>query len=298
MITLLLVDAALAAPRARALLVDGDVHVVRAGEEPVELRRGDEIDEADTIDTRDEGSVILQLDNDHLVRLDSEVQLPVNALAMLGAPKATASTKAQLDMLLDPEERDDYGGMVAATESVGGWRAQLAAASTRRSGRSGSVTALEEREKQIAPETSVPQPRPAPPPRSRRAVDLSRNFEGAGEGARSGGGNGAGPGAGFGVASGPPAQPAKPSQAVPGDLAPLLAKFAPGAVDYQTCIMPWLQQTDVLSIRSEIVIAFEVSDGTIERVWEQEHIPLPRCLRQALVGKPVSDEHPARLELR
>lgn len=104
----------------RVALVQGEV-LFRSAGGTVPATEGLSFGRADTVVAGRGAFAVLQLENGHLVRIDEELELPVERLALLAAPRARAGLRAQLDRLLTEEERR------AGAQRIAGWEARLSA---------------------------------------------------------------------------------------------------------------------------------------------------------------------------
>lgn len=112
---------------AQVLAVDGTVNITRASGAivPADPRVG--LERGDTVQTGEDGAVILLLSNSRLVRVDEELELKVGDIALLTSAKTTVPPAQQLDALLYPGEREHMRGIDDA-ERIAGWQARLSAA--------------------------------------------------------------------------------------------------------------------------------------------------------------------------
>jgi len=109
--------------RAKIHLVDGAARVQAANGYAFNARPGIPLLAGDKVMPGDKGFVVLRLQNDYLVRIDSGVELEVSDIVLLGAPKAKLSLAAQLDRMLTRKEK-------RKGERIAGWHARLTGAET------------------------------------------------------------------------------------------------------------------------------------------------------------------------
>lgn len=116
---------ALAQDVAAVLLLQGDVEILDASgtRRAATLELG--LVRSDTVITAEESAVILQLHNDHLVRVDEDLELTVSDIVLLDATPTSVSPQDQLASLLYPDER---GTMTGDSERIAGWHARMTAA--------------------------------------------------------------------------------------------------------------------------------------------------------------------------
>ncbi|MCB9678319.1 MAG: hypothetical protein H6737_24670 [Alphaproteobacteria bacterium] len=112
---------------AAVMLVTGDAHIRREGVDlPASV--GTLVDRTDTLITGPDGAIIVQLRNDHLVRVDADLELRVTDIVVLDAPKSAVPPGKQLADFLYPEEADALGTLVTRAERVAGWTSRITAA--------------------------------------------------------------------------------------------------------------------------------------------------------------------------
>lgn len=258
MILSLLSSVASASEVARVLIVEPGAFVQLDGDE-TQLAALDRLDENATLTTNDTGILVLQLHNDHLVRIESDLELPVGKLAMLNSPRSTRTVSEQLEALLYPDERERLGPMVASAEGIGGWHGRLTAAQAPPvNDGAGSGDGEEAEEEALTRGT----PRPAA---SVPAAEVSRGFSvGGGED-------------GF----------AEPGQG-PTDWTSAAARFQPGA-DGHGCIDAWSEQLAIHLLTDGVTLTPVVRDGKVARLKVDGAYPIPVCLRDALIGQPASE---------
>ncbi len=117
--------AASSTPAAQVVLVHGQV-VLPRGTMPIVLTRGMLLDRTDVVRLGQEAWVaLLLLNNGHVVRLDDEMSIAVETLALFKAGPVKEDAQSQLDRLLSKRERDGLG-----SERLIGWHQGLAAANT------------------------------------------------------------------------------------------------------------------------------------------------------------------------
>lgn len=170
--------AASGAPAAQVVVVQGNVEA-RAGKASFKLARGTLLEGTDVL-TVSEGAwvALLLLNNGHVVRLDDDLTIAVDKLALFKAGPVKDDAQAQLDRLLSRREKEGLGN-----ERLIGWHQGLAAANT--------LAAASAKEEESRPE------------RKRAAGSDGLGLVGSGPG---GGGRGGG---GFGKA--PPGAPPPPT---------------------------------------------------------------------------------------
>ncbi|MBT3221128.1 MAG: hypothetical protein HN348_18765 [Proteobacteria bacterium] len=121
----LLLGSASAEEVAAVMLINGDVSVTSAGMTKKAFV-GLGLDLNDVVTTDWDSAVVLHLSNDHLVRVDEDLELTVGDLVLLDAPQAKQDVKTQLETLLYPEDRVAMKGLEQA-ERVAGWHARITA---------------------------------------------------------------------------------------------------------------------------------------------------------------------------
>ncbi|MBT3221560.1 MAG: hypothetical protein HN348_20965 [Proteobacteria bacterium] len=126
LLNVFLASSAWAEDVAAFLLVQGDVSVSSSEGAFEQVVVGTSLERDDLIKTDWDSAAILQLHNNHLVRIDEDLELKVSDLVLLDAPLSTADFKTQLDTLLYPEERASMDGIERA-ERVAGWHARVTA---------------------------------------------------------------------------------------------------------------------------------------------------------------------------
>lgn len=237
----------------------------------------------DTIYVGEESAAVLHLHNDWLVRVDEDLELAVSDIVLLDAPRAERSIDDQLDDLLYPDERESMPGIDRA-ERVAGWHARLTAAQ--------APPSLDyEADDLVAPSSSFA-PSPAPPPPApapgasavveelARAVE-TRRTRGSRKSKRAKSDDAP-------MAAAPAPQPelktedAKP-QAPATDLQALVQSG-----DGLTCLQEWLGTLpiDIYELRFTLV----AQDGVVHRVILDQGLTAPPCLREVLVGEPMSQD--------
>lgn len=139
-------------PVARVVALKGAVTAKTAGNAPIVVSVGTYFDADDTLEVGAGAWAAVVLRNEHVVRLDDDVQLKLSEVALFNAAKASVDLQAQLNRLLQPDERKN-----ANAERLIGWHAGLVAANTAKK---------EEEQAQDAPSRpAAPRP-PAEPPAS------------------------------------------------------------------------------------------------------------------------------------
>jgi hypothetical protein len=133
---------------AKVVAAKGDVRIVAADGKLRTARESRPLAADDLLKVPANGFLVIELvGNGHVVRIDEDLEMRVNQLALFGAPKARVGVVAQLDALLTAEEKKGLN------ERMTGFYATTAAADTQPS-RSKEATSLAE---------SAPEPRPAAP---------------------------------------------------------------------------------------------------------------------------------------
>ncbi len=163
---------------AKVLLLSGRVTIKTTGGFAFPAAPGVPLIETDEIAVAEKSFVVLQLRNNHLSRIDSNVTLAVADLAMIDAPATRVSIQQQLTRVLTPQERDDSGRIV-------GWHARLSAAQSVPAQRQetkaeeeaiamAAPVPAEAKKKKPAVKRRRPAPRAAPPPSSKAARASAR----------------------------------------------------------------------------------------------------------------------------
>ena len=253
---------------ARVLIVEPGAFVQPPEGDKHELAHLDRLDDDATLETNATGVVILQLHNDHLVRIESDLTLPVERIAMLHSPRAKRSVQEQLDALLYPDERERLSAMVSQAEGLGGWHGRLtvAQAVTQSDGGGGSVA-------------------PAPA----RPVDgaQSKQEKGGGSGPKVRG------------TLGDLASEASEAEGQVVEGWPQIADaYQPGGARAQ-CVATWNEALAIHILADAITVHPVVTEGTVRRLKVDGALPIPACLREGLVGQPASaDAEPVTIRLR
>lgn len=113
---------------AQVLLVDGGVEVeTDVGVYPAVV--GFQLARPDVLVVPEVSWAVLELHNAYVVRLEEDLVVPVADLQLLDAPPSPVSAEDQLAQLLDPSEREAYGGILR-DERVVGWHARASAGSS------------------------------------------------------------------------------------------------------------------------------------------------------------------------
>jgi hypothetical protein len=308
-------------PAGAVLMVEGDVWAVRDGVEQ-RLSTGDLVGSDDILKTAAGGMVVLQLRNQHLVRLDEDLSLPVTGLALYGAGPSTVAPDVQLAALLyDGETPPDDG-----FERIAGWQARKMAAtsisSAERSapgapaeqGKKEAVAAAEEAssgwldedldmEEERADATPSPPPAPPPaeiPPSSEDDAGGGLSFKQKAPGSRPGKRTPT-PRRGLSLgelqetkAGGEPYGGTARSEAVP---EPVVAPLPDPLLDASgRCLVDWYAglQLPPGDLEVELVVA---EDRTIRRVRAAGGLTLPPCARDPLVGRQLPAGSPRTLTL-
>jgi hypothetical protein len=153
---------------AAVMVVSGDPAIRRAGA-MLPARDGMALQAGDTLVTDEDDAIIVHLSNDHVVRIDSELELPLQGIVMRKAPKSDVPPGEQLAALLYEDElaRID-SALLARAERVAGWHSRLTAADAYTGVAREEASASEaERDEEAAP----PSP-PPPPTRGLAPIDM------------------------------------------------------------------------------------------------------------------------------
>lgn len=243
---------------ARVLIVEPGAQVERGGERRT-LEALDRLDESARLHTDETGILILQLHNDHLVRVESELELPVGKLAMLSGPRAKRSVSEQLQDLLYDDERERLGPMVSRAEGLGGWHGSLTAAAVPGAGSGGASD-------RPSSDGGGGEPKSEPRP----AVGLVRGDKPEGD------------------------PVVKQAQGWP----QVAALYQPDGVR-RACLEEWSRELGIHILTDAITIDPLVRDGSVARLQVRGAYPIPMCLRNGLVGQPASaDAEPVTIQLK
>ncbi len=118
-------NTAVAEEVAAVMLIQGTVTIHDGdGSYPADLGTG--LRRSDTVVTGEESAVVLHLHNNHLVRLDEDLELEVADIVLLDAPDIPLDVDSALSSLLYPGERDEMRGADEASR-VAGWQSRLSA---------------------------------------------------------------------------------------------------------------------------------------------------------------------------
>ncbi|MDF1563438.1 MAG: hypothetical protein P1V51_10350 [Deltaproteobacteria bacterium] len=173
-------------PLAQVILVQGEVELQRPGQEPRALAVGTQLDGRDVIVTDFESFAILHLKNGHLVRIDEELRLRVDKIALLGTTREAAPAARQLAALLYPEEEPLRAEALASAERTAGWHSRITAVETvpaapaSKGARSSKKSLSAARSVPMKPPARpAPSASPAPPPPPREAAALEREEDSA-----------------------------------------------------------------------------------------------------------------------
>lgn len=259
---------------AAILLLQGDVSVRDGGDERAVIT-GDVLERTDVVVVGEESAAILQLNNNYLVRIDEDLQVAVSDIVLLDAPPTDQPTKAQLDQLLYPEERETMQG-IARAERVAGWHARVSAGSA-------------------APPTLTGQARTT---RSAVPVDgLTDGEDGDGggdavtettelveRGRRLFPRRNRKPGAAATLAAPPAPPPPIEAEPEPLDLGSVRALVEAG--DGQVCLQGWAETLPVELDAVELVLRAG-ADGLVERVILPQGFRPPACLIEILAGEAI-----------
>ncbi len=143
---------------ASIMLVQGEVKVGHGANPPSPAQVGDLLMREDVVWTSPGAAAILHLRNNHLVRVDEDLQLNVADIVLLDAPASELDASQQLAELLYPEERQAIPGVEQA-ERVSGWQSRL------RAGQSVGTVSEEDREEasdDAGSAAAAPAPEPEP----------------------------------------------------------------------------------------------------------------------------------------
>lgn len=259
--------------------------------------------------TGEDGVAILLLANNHLVRIESDLELAVDDLVMLGAPPATASIQSQFSKLIYPDEHATVSSADwERAQRVAGWQARRSAA-TSLTGAQDAPTNTEapadsrdligsienevkeeavqrpdgqasDKRRPAPPKTATGgpprSPSPPPPPAVGETVpstderDESTTAKSPGAPGRTVGG-----GAGGGAPASTPAAPIR--------LDALATTFDTGGS--RTCLVDWRDQLGVPL--ASVTIQLHLDDGIVRRASGKGGLRLPPCALQQLEGRAV-----------
>jgi len=267
---------------AAVMLTTGQASVLSEGVE-APAATGLALDRKDVLKTGPEGAIIVHLSNDHLVRIDSDLELAVADIVMLSAPQATVPPGQQLADLLYPEEVSALGDSVVRAERVAGWHSRLTAtegiSGLQRESAPGadesspSPVVYDNEDKSEAPSKTKPRPsgarggRPAPPP-----AETS-------------------------PAAGAPQAPPKPDKAPVQPLDPAkIPDWFQANGPLRQCIVDWAGTLGVPL--DSVQIRLTIVDGEISRLSNSRGLRLPLCAREALEGQAVHGPPATRTEFR
>ncbi|MEZ4317727.1 MAG: hypothetical protein R3F61_09485 [Myxococcota bacterium] len=297
---------------AAVMLASGRASVVHDGvSAPADV--GVVLTRDDVLHTGPDGTILVHLSNDHVVRIDSDLELAVSDLVMLDAPRATIEPGKQLADLLYPEERAGLGADLTRAEGVAGWHSRLTAADSvsgarRRYGISNDepdgVKASEEERSEMSDDgggASSPAPPPPIPDVAPKQERTKPKPTSPGRGTKKTGGNGSSSTPTLNIApadatpqdSRPVPASASPEPAIetsrdafststPADLA---TRFATGP-DHQ-CLVAWAEgvglELDTLTI--EVRVA---PDGSVRAVGRRG-VRVPSCAREIIEATSFAD---------
>jgi hypothetical protein len=111
------------------LLLQGSVEVVDPSGDAEAAELGDELTAEHMVRTDWDSSVVLHLHNDHLVRVDEDLELAIKDVVLLNADPTSDSIDTQLASLLQPGELNSMTG-IDDTERLAGWHSRLTASAT------------------------------------------------------------------------------------------------------------------------------------------------------------------------
>lgn len=147
-------------PLAAIIISSGQVVITPQGQRGFGASPGTRLGATDTIAVGARAWVVLGLVNGHAVRLDDDLTLRVDQLALLKAPPPSTSLKQQFDKLVTEKEQDSAGRLI-------GWNASQTAANVPSSVEGASKTGGDGSEKKNQKELETvakPAPRSTAPP--------------------------------------------------------------------------------------------------------------------------------------
>lgn len=250
-----------------------------------------QLDASDLVHTEPDSFVVLLLPNRYLVRVDEELELAVQELALWDRPPTEVDPAAQLDALFYADEatlRSD------ASERIAGWdfRVQTAERAKAEAPRKRSTSARPTRapasEIEMDEASTASEPVAASdagggefPPSPPRAIGFGGSGASPPPPPAKGAGSADGHGLELGEITDEPAVRGEEELAPHSEEAP--ARVPPPAV--RTCLAKWKREAPWLP--DEVEIRFSVdAAGNVNRVFTTDGLPLPTCLREAVVGKP------------
>ncbi len=154
---------------AAVMVVSGDAMIRRDGA-LLPAEPGLALRTTDTLVTDEDDAIIVHLSNDHVVRIDSELELPVSGIVMLKADESAVEPGEQLASLLYTDERSGIDAdLLDRAERVAGWHSRLTAAEaytgvTTEAGAESEISDISDMEEEAADAPSPPPPPPAPAP--------------------------------------------------------------------------------------------------------------------------------------
>lgn len=275
------------------------------------------LERSDTLVTGSDGTIIVHLRNDHLVRIDADLELKVSDLVMIDAPKSTVEPRVQLETLLYADEAKALAPLVStARERVAGWHSRLTAADSHVGlERAEGQNEMAEEAKEVGPDNAlepggglglsgdvVPQPdakkeerrrktRPKPRPAPRPAP------KGAGTSAGEGGAPPTPPR--FGMRGPDEADSESAPQLRGGESIDIIEGWFATDGPHHPCLANWAATLGVELASIEIVLRIE--DGTVVRTLANGGLRLPDCARSVLEGQQITDAedgHTFTVELR
>jgi len=110
---------------AQVLAIRGAPDVMTQGKRR-EAEVGTGLGLGDRVATDEGESLLLLLNNDRVVRIDEDLELAVERLVLLKAPKSTVPIADQIRELVLPEEREQLVGL-EGVERIAGWHARSSA---------------------------------------------------------------------------------------------------------------------------------------------------------------------------
>lgn len=253
---------------ARLVLHGGSVRIDRAGS-ALGTEDGLLLQPTDRLHTGEESFAVVLLPNRYLVRLDEDLELPVQDLALWDRPLTDRALQPQLDALLYPEEREVYAD---ARERIAGWT--LRAHNAERDG-----VAAPARSRGAAP-AGGGGAAPAAPLRLEAPVEEQRS-SGAAPSAKSEQAKGFGGGA--------PAAPAvvEPAPMDDGEAREVAAPppIAHHAAKVERCVADWRALDAGLPSPLELRFSLD-AQGRIDRVFTADGRPVPACMKALWIGRP------------
>lgn len=265
---------------AHILLVSGNVQLSEPDGTPLPPTEGHPLHRSVRIDTGTDGMIIVHLANQRLVRLDSELHLPLHDLALFDASTTTVSAEEQLRQLLEPEELDAHGRAVEeANQRVAGWHARVQSAHRPSASVPEAAAAPAEAPAMEMEDGFGDDSLTRPPPPSRSARPRAARGPGLGGlGSSSRGGGGGAPASGLGLETG---SSAGGGGAPPEKSAERAYQEVPTNA-LQTCFQTYWDELDLPAATVEFDLDFV--DGKVVRVRHARGLPLPACAVPLVIG--------------